>query len=271
MMKRLVFFVMMLVALFYITPLGLMLVTSVKTEAEVLNPSTIIPPKPTFENYRNVLEWSEEAPFARWLFNSVIISTLTTLLVVSFSTMAAYAIARLKVRGGSLFLSLVIFSMMIPGQLFLVPVYFILSKLHWLDTPAALIIPATAGGFGVFMLTQFMRNLPTATEEAALIDGCSTFTSFLRITVPLCKPAMATLAVLTFIGSWNDYVSPLVYLDSVQNYTLPVGIAMYQASYYTEYGRTLATSVLGSLPLFLIFLLFQRHIVDSMASSGLKD
>ena len=185
--------------------------------------------------------------------------------------MAAYAVTRLKVPGGKTFLTVVIFSMMIPGQLFLVPVYTILSKLHWLDTPLALIVPATAGGFGVFMLCQFMRAVPTAIEEAALIDGCSLAGVYAKVTLPLIAPALATLGVFTFIGSWNDYVGPLVFMDSVRNYTLPVGIAMYQASYYTEYGRTLATSAMASLPLMIIFLIFQKQIVDSMSSTGLKD
>lgn len=271
MTNRIVWVVMLTLALVFVFPLVMMFLTSFKPEGEVLNPASVVPQNWTLENYRNVLEWSEEAPFGRWLINSVFISSSVTLLVLTFSSMAAFAITRLKVRGGGAFLGLVVFSMMVPGQLFLVPVYFILSKLHWLDTPAALIVPATAGGFGVFMLSQFMRAVPPAVEEAALIDGCTPAQVFGKVTLPLCSSAMATLGVLTFIGSWNDYVSPLVFMDSVRNYTLPVGIAMYQASYYTEYGRTLATSVLASIPLLLVFLIFQKQIVESMASSGLKD
>lgn len=270
-MKKPIFWVMLAIAVIFILPLGLMILASFKAEAEVLNPTSVLPRQWTAENYTNVLGWPEEAPFAKWLFNSVFVSSSVTLLVVLFSSMAAYSITRLKLKGGGFFLTVVIFSMMVPGQLFLVPVYLILSRLHWLDTPAALIIPATAGGFGVFMLCQFMRAVPPAVEEAAMLDGCSPTQVFGKVTVPLCAPAMATLAVLTFIGSWNDYVSPLVYVDSVQNYTLPVGIAMYQSSYFTEYGRTLAASILASIPLLAVFLIFQRQIVDSMASTGLKD
>ena len=270
-MKKLLWVVMLIVAVIFFTPLVLMILTSFKAEGEVLNPSSAIPKIWTLQNYKSVLEWSEEAPFARWLFNSVFVSSTVTFLVLSFSSMAAYAITRLKVKGGGAFLTVVVFSMMVPGQLFLVPVYFILSRVQLLDTPAALIVPATAGGFGVFMLSQFMRAVPAAIEEAALIDGCTPASTFFNVTLPLCAPALATLGVFTFIGSWNDYVSPLVYMDSVRNYTLPVGIAMYQASYYTEYGRTLATSVLASLPLLAVFLVFQKQIVESMASTGLKD
>ncbi|HLK13290.1 MAG TPA: carbohydrate ABC transporter permease, partial [Fimbriimonadaceae bacterium] len=121
------------------------------------------------------------------------------------------------------------------------------------------------------MLSQFMRVIPAAIDEAALIDGCSSWALYKNITLPLCAPAMATLGVLTFINSWNDYLGPLVFMDSLRNYTLPVGIALYQSSYYTEYGRTLATSTLATLPLLLVFFAFQKQIIESMATTGLKD
>lgn len=269
--KIIVTALMIAVALIFVAPTFLMALTSFKTEGEVLNPASVIPRIWTLSNYQHILGWAEEAPFGRWLLNSVFISSSVTLLVTLFSAMSAFAITRLRAPGGNFFLGTVVASMMIPGQLFLIPLYLILSKLHWLDTPAALIVPATAGGFGVFMLSQFMRSLPETIEEAALLDGCSWSGMFLHVTLPLCAPALATLAIFTFIGSWNDFLGPLVFLDSIRNYTLPVGIALYQTSYYTEYGLTLATSVLATLPLILVFLVFQRQIVESMASTGLKD
>jgi len=147
----------------------------------------------------------------------------------------------------------------------------ILSRLNLLDTPGALIFPATAGGFGVFMLSQFMRGIPGSIEEAAELDGCNYWQTFWNVNLPLCGPSIATLAVFTFIGSWNDYITPLVFIDSVQNYTLPVGIALFQSSYYTQYGLTLATSVIATVPLLLVFIAFQRQIIESMSSTGLKD
>ena len=116
-----------------------------------------------------------------------------------------------------------------------------------------------------------MRAVPEAVEEAALIDGCSPLGLYLNVNLPLCAPAIATLGIFTFVGSWNDFTGPLIFMDSVRNYTLPVGIALYQSSYFTEYGLTLATSVLAMAPLILVFLVFQRQIVESMASTGLKD
>lgn len=263
--------IMFLLALGIVSPVLLMVLTAFKPEGEVLNPDSVIPKTWTLTNFQQVLGWAEEAPFGRWLLNSFFISTSVTLLVVAFSALAAYGIVRLKAPGGGWFLAAIVGSMMVPGQLFLVPLYLMLSQLRWLDTPAALIVPATAGAFGVFMLAQFMRSLPEAIEEAAVMDGCSPLGVFLHVTLPLCAPPIATLAIFTFIGSWNDFMGPLVFLDSVRNYTLPVGIALYQTSYYTEYGLTLATSTLATAPLVLVFLAFQRQIVESMASTGLKD
>ncbi len=262
---------MIALAVLFLAPVILMVLTSFKTESEVLNPASAFPKVWTLSNYAHILGWAEEAPFGRWLLNSFFISATTTLLVVAFSSMAAYGITRLRAPGSGVFLGVVVATMMVPSQLFLVPLYLMLSRLQWLDTPLALIVPATAGGWGVFMLSQFMRAVPETIEEAALIDGCSPTGAFLNVTLPLCAPALATLGVFTFIGSWNDFLGPLVFMDSVRNYTLPVGIALYQGSYYTEYGLTHATSVLATLPLIFVFFLFQRQIVESMSATGLKD
>src|SRR5438045_3101823 len=163
---------MLAVAALFLAPVIIMALTSFKPEREVLNPSSIIPKHWTLFNYKYVFKYSEEAPFVRWVINSVFVATMVTLLVLVFSSMAAYALVRLQIPGARWMLGIIIVTMMLPAQLFLVPVYLVLSWLHWLDTPAALIVPATAGGFGVFMLSSFMRSIPSV-EEAALIDGCS--------------------------------------------------------------------------------------------------
>jgi multiple sugar transport system permease protein len=262
---------MIAAALLVLAPVIIMALTSFKPEREVLNPERMVPKQWTLFNYRYVFNYSEEAPFMRWVINSVFVATSVTLLVLVLSSMAAYAITRIGIPGGARMLGIIVVTMMLPAQLFLVPVYLILSWLHWLDTPAALIIPATAGGFGVFMLSSFMRAIPRSIEEAALIDGCSPLGVFLHINLPLSAPAMATLGIFTFIASWNDFISPLVFIDSARNYTLPVGIALYQGSYNTEYGLTLTTSVLATLPLIVMFMFFQRQIIESMSTTGLKE
>lgn len=268
---RIAAIVMLAVAVVFLSPAVLMVFTAFKSPDEVLNPSSAIPHHWTLENFARTLKYSEEAPFAQWLLNSMLISTSVTFLVLFVSSLTAFAIARLKIKGSGKILAVIVASMMIPGQLFLIPVYLMLGWFHWLDTPLALIVPATAGGFGVFMLTQFMRSIPPSLEEAALIDGCSLWGVYSQICLPLCTPALATLGIFTFIGSWNDFLGPLVFMDSVRNYTLPVGIALYQSSYFTEYGKTLATSVLGTAPLVIVYCIFQKRIISSMATTGLKD
>jgi multiple sugar transport system permease protein len=263
--------VMSVVALVFVAPLIVMTFTSFKPEKEVLNPSSVVPRTWTNSNFKYVLNYSEEAPFVRWLLNSLFISTTVTLLVLICSSTAAYALTRLRLPGSARMLGAVVVTMMLPAQLFLVPVFLILSWLGWLDKPAALIVPALAGGFGVFMLSSFMRAIPRSVEEAALMDGCSPLGVFLHVNLPLCAPSLATLGIFTFIGSWNDFVGPLIFMDSARNYTLPVGIALYQSSYYTEYGLTLATSVMATIPLVVMFLAFQRQIIESMSTTGLKE
>jgi multiple sugar transport system permease protein len=265
------FYAMGLIGFLFIMPFIFMTMASFKKEAEVLKPEAILPKSWDLGNYQAVLQNSVEAPVGLWFLNSIFIASATTLLVVACSSLAAFAIARIKIKGSRLLLNFIVGTMMLPAQLFLIPLYVILSRLGLLNTPYAMILPAAAGGFGVFMLTQFMRSLPAAIEEAALIDGCSLPQVFWKVTLPLCGPSIATLSVFTFIASWNDYITPLVFMESVTNYTLPVGIALFQSSYSTQYGLTIATSLLSTLPLLIMFLVFQKQIIESMSSSGLKD
>ncbi len=260
-----------LVALACIIPVALIFLTAFKPDSEIIQFNGFFPHEWTLTHFREVLGRPEEIPIFRWLFNSVFISSSVTLLVLTVDSMAAYALSRLNLRGGKWIFAIILATMMVPGQILLVPVYLILSKLHWLDTPWALIVPAGAGAFGVFLLHQFFKGIPRELEEAAMIDGCSSWEIYWRIMLPLSKPALATLAIFTFIGSWNSFTEPLVFLDSVENYTLPVGIALFQSSYANEYGLTLAASVICTLPIIVIFLLFHKHIIKGIATAGLKE
>ena len=258
-------------ALLFLLPVLLMVVTAFKPDAEILHFSSLLPHHATLGNFREILSDPEEIPIVRWFFNSVFISSMVTLLVLTVASLAAYGLARLDLPGRRWLFPLIVVTLMVPGQILLVPVYLILNRLGWLDTPLALIIPAGAGAFGVFLLHQFFLGIPKELEEAAMLDGCSRLGIFWRIVLPLSRPALATLGIFTFIGSWNDFLGPLVFLDSVDKYTLPVGIALFQTSYSIEYGLTLAASVLCTLPVLIVFLLFQRHIVKGVALTGLKD
>ncbi len=207
----------------------------------------------------------------RWFANSLATATATSALVLLTSSLSAFAFSRLELPGRRWFFSVVIGTLMIPGQILLVPIYLLLNQLGWLDTPLALIVPAAGGAFGFFLLHSFMQGIPRELEEAAEIDGCSLWGLFRHVALPLSRAPLAALAIFTFVGSWNDFLGPLVFLDSVDHYTLPVGIALFQSSYSSEYGLTLAAGVLCTAPTILAFLIFQRHILAGMAASGMKE
>jgi len=258
-------------ALLCVAPVALIFVTALKPDAEIVHFRSLWPQSPTLASFREILGNPEEIPILRWFANSVLVSSGVTVLVLAVTSSAAYAFARLDPPGKRTLFAIVVGAMMVPGQVLLVPTYLILNRLGWLDTPLALIVPAGASAFGFFLLHQFFLGVPRELEEAAAIDGCSRLGVFLRVVLPLSRPAVATLAIFTFAGAWNDFLGPLVFLDSVDRYTLPVGLALFQTSYYAEYGLTLAASVLCTLPVLLAFLAFQKHIIEGIALTGLKD
>ncbi len=257
--------------LLFVLPIVLIFLTAFKPDSEIVHFNNVLPHHWSNENFNAILSSPEEIPIFRWLFNSIFISSAVTILVLSVDSMAAYALARLDLPGRKWIFAIILSTLMVPGQVLLVPVYLILNKLGWLDTPLALIVPAGAGAFGVFLLHQFYKGIPKELDEAAALDGCSRWGFYWHILLPLSKPALATLAIFTFIGSWNDFLGPLVFLDSVEKYTLPVGVALFQTSYLTEYGLTLAASVICTLPVIVIFLIFHKHIIRGFVSAGLKE
>ncbi|MBN2312162.1 MAG: carbohydrate ABC transporter permease [Candidatus Hydrogenedentes bacterium] len=258
-------------ALIVAAPVALLVVTAFKPDAEIIHFQTVLPQVWTLDNFREVLGNAEEIPMVRWFLNSVFISCAVTALILAVDSLAAYGLARLDLPGKRAVFALIVATLMVPGQLMLVPVYLILNALGWLDTPLALILPAGAGAFGVFLLRQFFLHIPRDLEDAAAIDGCSRLGIYARIILPLSKPALATLGIFTFMGAWNDFMGPLIFLDSVDKYTLPVGIALFQTSYSVEYGLTLAACLICTAPVLVVFALFQRHIVEGISLTGLKD
>ena len=261
---------MALASLIFLAPVALIFVTAFKPEGEIIHFSGLFPKAPTLENFRYILGTPEEVPILRWLFNSVFISSSVTVLVLTVDALAAYALSRLSLPGGKIVFGVIVATLMVPGQILLVPVYLILDRLGWIDTPLALIVPAGASAFGVFLLWSFMKGVPRELEEAAALDGCGKFRIFWNVVLPLTRPALATLAIFTFIGSWNDFLGPLVFLDSASQWTLPVGVALFQTSYYDEYGLTLAACAVCTLPVLIVFLLLHKHIVEGISLSGLK-
>lgn len=254
-----------------VAPLLWMLSTSLKSEGDVLSATPRwIPAQPTLENYQELFRRSAEFPIARWFANSLGVALAVTLLTLWVTSMAAYAFARLDFKGRDALFLTVVATMMIPGQVCLIPVYLIVQFLGWNDSYPALIVPGLASAFGVFLLRQFFIAIPRELEEAAIVDGAGRWTLYWRVVLPIAQPAMATLAIFTFLGSWNDFVWPLIVTSDVAMRTLPVGLSIFQGRYTTEYGITMAAAAIASVPVIVAFLFFQRRITEGIALTGIK-
>lgn len=211
-----------------------------------------------------------DVPVGRWLLNSVIVSGVAVPSHLVLCSMAGYGFARLRWHGRSVSFFLILGTIMIPTQLLLVPTYVMFSRLGLVDTLAAAFVPWLASAFGIFLMRQFFLSLPSELEDAARIDGCTTFGVFWRIVLPLARPALATLTVFTLLGAWNDLIWPLIAISSEQNYTIQLGLANFQGTRRTQWSLLMSGNVVATMPLVVAFLLAQRHFVATMTFSGLK-
>jgi len=259
-----------LLGLLFLTPLLWMVSTSLKSTAEVSRADlNFIPGEVSSEGYQKILE-APQTPVATWFLNSMLAATGQTLLVLVVATMAAYALARLSFPGKRVITGIVLATLFVPPISLLIPNYVIVSKLGWLDSLAAVIVPGAAGAFGVFFMRQFFLGLPLELEEAALLDGASRFKIFLTVVVPLSRPALATLALLTFLANWNDFLWPLYVLFSPERLTIQPGLSTLQSAYTTDYATILAGGVIASIPVLLLFLISQRFVIEGIARGGVK-
>jgi multiple sugar transport system permease protein len=264
------YLVLSMLALTFVLPLVWMLVTSLKTSYDAGKSASLFPEHLTLGAYAPLLEWDGPAPVLRWFVNSVVTSSITTVLVLCTATAAAYALARFRFAGRRLVYGLVIGTLFVPSFVFLIPNYLIVDSLGLLDSVAALVLPAVGGSFGVFFLTQFFSTLPGEYEEAALIDGANQWQIFRRVMLPLAQPALSTLAVLIFLASWNDFLWPVYVLFRTENLTLPAGLPLLQNAHIANFPIVMAGAVLASIPALVVFILAQRKIIESVASAGLK-
>lgn len=263
---------MLLAAALFLGPLLWMISTAFKAPTDIisgLGTAQWIPKPVTSENFSNVLGKAEEFPVWRWTFNSFFVSLCVTFLVLVVDSLAAFAYSRLKWRGRDQVFSLLVATMLVPGQVLLIPTYLLIRKLGLFDTYGALIFPACASAFGVFLLRQFFLSIPRELEEAATLDGCGPLGILRHVILPLSKPALATLGIFTFMGTWNAFEGPLLFTDSTLMRTLPVGITIFQGRYNTEFGPMMAAAALAAIPVTVAFLMFQKHIIKGIALSGL--
>ena len=259
-----------LLALLFLAPLLWMVTTSLKSTAEVSQADlTFLPQSPTTDGYQTILG-APQTPVEKWFLNSMIAATAQTLLVLVVATMAAYALARLSFPGKRLITGMVLATLFVPPISLLIPNYVIVSELGWLDSLSAVIVPGAAGAFGVFFLRQFFLSMPIELEEAALLDGAGRWKIFFTVIVPLSRPALATLALLTFLANWNDFLWPLYVLFSPERLTIQPGLSTLQSAYTTDYATILAGGAIASIPVLILFLISQRFVIEGIARGGLK-
>ncbi|MBG0565463.1 carbohydrate ABC transporter permease [Actinoplanes aureus] len=258
-------------SLVFIAPLVWMLITSFKTVGEATRvPPTVLPQEPTTRAYEVLFATDTPTPVLRWLLNSLLAATGQAVLILVVASMAAYAFARLEFRGKRILFGMVIATLFVPIFTLIIPNFLIIDRLGWLDTLWALIVPGAASAFGVFFLRQFFLGLPRELEEAAQIEGANTWQIFTRIVLPLSKPALATLALISFLGNWNDFIWPIYVLFSPSQFTLPPGLSILQGAYDIDYPVIMGGAALASVPVLILFLITQRYIIEGVSRSGLK-
>ena len=255
------------IALVMIVPLIWMVVTSLQT----LNETRVYPPTlPASPQWNNYVEVLRDTPFVRWFVNTLVVTVVVVVGNLFFCSLAGYAFARIKFFGREVAFTLILATLMVPFQVIVIPEFLIVRRLGLIDSLGALILPNLAGAFGIFLLRQFFRTLPIELEEAARIDGCSRLGVLFKIVLPLSGPALATLAVITFLWTWNDFLWPLITIYTPDHMTLQLGLSTFQGAHQSTTNLLMAVNVLSMLPVLLLFFFAQRYFIRGIATSGLK-
>lgn len=255
----------------FVVPLVWMVLTSLKTYPEAQQaPPTVLPEQLSTYGYGKLVEAGTQNPVLRWFANSMLAATLHAALVLVTASMAAYALARMRFRGRGLMFAVIVATLFVPPATLIIPSFLIVDTLDWLDTLTVVVVPSAASAFGVFFLRQFFLSLPRELEEAAVLDGADQWQVFTRVVLPLAKPALATLAVLSFLTNWNDFLWPIYVLFSADRLTMPAGLGLLQGAYVTDYPVIMAGAVLASVPALVLFVLAQRYVIEGVSRSGLK-
>lgn len=263
------YFFLLIGSFCFMLPLLWMFSTSLKPDAEVFEfPPRFLPTSWDWNNY--YLAWTA-LPFNTYLLNTCIVTFSNVLGNLISCSMAAYGFARLRARGSNVLFVLVLATMMVPFQVTLIPNFILFTKLGWVNTLLPLTVPAWFGwAFSIFLLRQFFMSLPRELDDAARIDGCSYFRIYWNIILPLSKPALATIAIFGFIGNWNNFLGPLIYINKQELYTLALGLNLFRGQYVTYYNQLMAVSILALAPILIMFFLTQKTFIQGIALTGIK-
>ena len=262
------FVILAVLAAAWLIPVLWAVLTSFKTEAEAAAmPVTVVPENGfTIQAYLNVLS---EGLVPRWAWNSLLTSAAVTLITVTISALAGYALSRLRFAGRTMLITLIVASIMIPGQILIVPLFHLMLSLNLVDTYWGIILPQVVAAPMVFILKKFFDQIPFELEEAALMDGASRFRIFRSIVLPLSKPILGAVAIFVFIGAWNNFLWPFIVVNDSNLMTLPTGLQTVISAYGIQYAQNMAQAVLAALPLIVVFMFFQRQIIKGIATTGI--
>ncbi len=267
-LRRLKVFGALITALLFIFPLVWMIFVSLKpSNMATTNPLEWFLPPYTIVNYVEIIQGSD---VFLWLWNSFIVGIITTFLTLIITSLAAFAISKMKFRYRRTIFIFFLAGLMVPGEAMIIPLYEIIGSMNLLDTYAGLILPMIAAPLGVIILKSFFDGVPDELMESAQIDGCSYWRLYWSIVLPLAKPAIAAIGILTFIGSWNNFLWPFLAIVSESLYTLPVGIPMFNSAYSESYILPMTVNAIASLPVIIAFLFFEKQIVKGISFTGIK-
>lgn len=256
------------VAIVALFPFYWMVTTALTPRAAAVRvPPVLVPIEATLDNFANLFA---QAPVFAWAFNSLLIAAAIMVGHVVFDSMAGYAFARKRFPGKSILFLLIVSSLMIPVHVTLVPRFILISELDLNNNMLGVILPSIADVFGIFLMRQFIQSLPTELEDAARVDGANEWQVFTRLIVPLSRPAIATVAIFSFVGAWNAFLWPLIVLSKRELLTLPVGVALLQQEFSSNLGLQMAGAAIGAVPMIILFLLFQRFFLEGVRVGALK-
>lgn len=264
--KLLLYLILLIGGLGMIFPFVWMASSSLKHAQDIYTLS-IIPKNPTLDNFRTVFN---QTSYVRWFANSLIVATITTASVAFFDSLAGYTLAKFRFPGQTIIFIAILSTLMVPTEMLVIPWYVVAIDLKWTNSYWGIMFPGVISAFGVFLMRQFFMGVPNDLLDAARLDGFSEFQIFWKIALPLVKPAVAALCIFTFLGNWNAYIWPLIVIRSEEMRTLPVGIAFFSSEANNAFHLVMAAAALATIPVLVIFVIFQRQIIKGVVLSGLK-
>lgn len=267
------FIILLIAALLILYPLFWMIGSSFKPEADIFKNLGLIPKQFTLENYKIGWMSNGRVTFTTYFANSIIIALLCVAGNLISCTLAAFSFARLTFKGKSIFFALMMMTMMLPQHAIIVPQYVYFYKLGWIDSFLPLVVPKflAMDAFFVYLLIQFIRGIPRELDEAAIVDGCSSYKVFWKVILPLCQPALVTTTIFTFMWTWNDFFTQIIYLRTVPNYTVTLALRMFiDPTAKSAFGAMFAMSTVSIIPILILFIFFQKQLIEGIATSGLK-